>query len=353
MRWIPDIMQLRWNFLCAFTLVWLLCILGGCTDSTRSTPITPAFYYWQTTFSLSTAQQDYLNATACKKIYVKIADIGLESGSDAIIPYTRLQVVDTTGLFAFNVVPVVFITNEVFQRLDATRTGWLVDKIDSMLSSSRLPFSATSPKEFQVDCDWTSTTRESFFAFLTKLRRALPAHTLLSATIRLHQYKFPEKTGVPPVDRGILMCYNTGNIDDVLEENSILNLEEVRKYLVGAPKHYPMPLDLALPTFSWLLVYRDDELWKIIPGGHAQIASGLLEKGTFLSGHYLRPGDVIRRETISPALLKQVTQLASKADLASDATIAFFQLEASTPSNYPAALIREVCKTADSYREKK
>ena len=137
------------------------------------------------------------------------------------------------------------------------------------------------------------------------------------------------------------------------ERNGTINPEDARKYLLGAPKNYPLPLDLALPAFSWTLVYRDDELWKIIPGEHAEIPMGILEKGTFLAGHYLRPGDLLRRETISADLLKKAAQLSAAADLADDATLAFFHLDAATMQHYPVQLIDAVCQTADSIRAKK
>jgi hypothetical protein len=62
------------------------------------------------------------------------------------------------------------------------------------------------------------------------------------------------------------MLYNTGDIDTPDETNSIFKPEDAKKYLKGAPASYPLPLDVALPAFSWTLVFRDGELWKILPG---------------------------------------------------------------------------------------
>ena len=143
------------------------------------------------------------------------------------------------------------------------------------------------------------------------------------------------------------------DVDDAGVLNSIFDVENARKYIHRAPKNYPLPLDLALPVFSWTLVYRGDELWKIIPGDHAEIPMGVLEKGTFLAGHYLRPGDLLRRETISADLLKNAAQLAASTDLADDATLAFFHLDAATLRDYPVQLIDSVCNIADSIRAKK
>ncbi len=76
---------------------------------------------------------------------------------------------------------------------------------------------------------------------------------VLSATIRLHQVKYFETTGVPPVKSGMLMFYNTGDLENPSEENSILNIETAELYLSGL-EDYPMQLDIVLPLFSWAVV---------------------------------------------------------------------------------------------------
>lgn len=344
-------MRIVRHLISTFTLTLAL-LLGACQHA-PTLPVTPAFYYWQTNLALSPGQHEYLQQTGCKKLYLKIADIGLDAGSSDIIPYSQLQIADTVGLSDFEIVRVVFITNEVFQNISTEKSVWLAEKIAGLQVLASLPESKTGRLEWQIDCDWTNSTREVFFVFLENLRKKLPTGTCLSATIRLHQYKFPDRTGVPPVDRGMLMCYNTGDIDNAATANSIFDPADAQKYLHGAPKNYPLPLDLALPAFSWTLVYRDDELWKIIPGEHAEITMGLQEKGTFLAGHYLRPGDLLRRETISAELLKKAAQLAATTDLAEDATLAFFHLDAATRQHYPVQLIDAVCQTADSILAKK
>ena len=320
---------------------------------TAPAPVVPAFYYWQTSLSLPNAQRQYLRETACKKLYVKILDVGLEDGSGAIIPYAQLETTDTSGIEDFSIVPVVFITNAVFYHISKEKTAELATEIASAWQRIAAKAHFNPVQEFQIDCDWTAGTRAAFFAFLETLRAQLPAPIHLSATIRLHQYKFPDQTGVPPVDRGMLMCYNTGDVDNFETKNSIFDPNDAQKYLLGGSGHYPLPLDLALPVFSWTLVYRDETLWKIIPGENAQIPSGILEKGTFLAGHYLRPGDLLRRESVSPKLLYEAAQLAANADLADDATLAFFHLDNATLLDYPVQLIDSVCHITDAIRSKK
>lgn len=333
-----------------FASIITLALLFGCVRRSQES-LKPAFYCWQTTLGLSGAMSDYLASTGCKKIYVKVLDVGLDPADGSIVPYSQLTVADTAGLSQLEVVPVVFITNETIRRLtDDEKTGWLAEKIAGALVRAGSAGARAQNPEFQVDCDWTQGTREAFFRLLEKIRSHLPHGALLSATIRLHQYKFPDQTGVPPTDRGMLMLYNTGDIDAPDETNSIFKPEDAKKYLKGAPATYPLPLDVALPAFSWTLVFRDGELWKILPGHDDHLPTGTLEHGTFQNGHYLRPGDFLRQEVISPELLRESALMAAGASLADDATLAFFHLDNNTPRAFPAPLIRSVCQLADSVR---
>jgi hypothetical protein len=335
------------------SLLWplaLASLLLHCKTSSLP-PVQPAYYYWQTSFSLSSTQQQYLQDIQSNHLLVKIADIGRDPATGNIQPYTLLELKDTAGTSNCRITQVVFLTNAVFQHITPKEITALARQVAELQYKS--PLQDTIARAFQVDCDWTESTREPFFAFLSQLRQQLHPATVLSATIRLHQYKFPQRTGVPPVNRGMLMCYNTGDIDAVSETNSILDLADLKKYLIGAPEQYPLPLDIALPAFSWWLVYRDDELWKILPGDHPQLHNGLVEKGTFVDGHYLRPGDVLRQENISAELLKNAASWVARANLAEDVTLAFFHLDARSHQHYPASLIQAVCHTTDSIRSKK
>ncbi len=335
--------------------VLVLCLgIAQCTPPpTRH--ITPAFYHWQTTLQLDASERVYLDLFQCKKLYIKILDVSKDPASDAIIPLSRLAVYDTAGLGNRILIPVIFITNAVFKDITAAQTDELVAHILAARQDVLRHWPARSGREaLQFDCDWTQTTRDAYFIFLQKVKIALP-EIELSATIRLHQYKFPAQTGVPPVDRGMLMFYNTGDIDNPAAGNSIFQPAEARKYLVGAPEHYTLPLDLVLPVFSWTLVYRDDDLWKIIPDlppaelrdtARFQVISRDrfgIRRGTFLAGHYLRPGDVLRQESISPELLREAAQIAATADLATDATVAFFYLDTTILRRYPVQQLQNVC----------
>lgn len=335
-----------------FLPVFISVLHFACRQTTLRTMV-PAFYHWQTNLEITPEENRYLDSVRCKKLYIKVLDIGVNELSGAVEPYARLHIADTTGLSRYEIIPVIFITNAVFKKTDPEKTDWLVEKTAGALAA--FPF-LISAREIQFDCDWTASTREAFFLFLKKMQQAVPEKQL-SATIRLHQYKFPKQTGVPPVARGMLMFYNTGDIESETTENSIFNLQDAEKYVQGAPKTYPLPLDLALPVFSWTLVYREGEFWKIINGVPTDLQDTTrfetflpdrmhlqVRKGTFLSGHYLRPGDRLRVETVSEELLLQAAGLAARTDLADDASLAFFHLDTSTIRNFSPKLIHTVCQ---------
>src|SRR5690606_39202367 len=163
---------------------------------------------------------------------------------------------------AIEVVPCVYLTNRAMAFLPDTACASLAmhvfEKVRLLAGKLDNPI-----REIQMDCDWSEETREKYFAFLLALKEKCRIDGWqLSATIRLHQIKYREKTGVPPVDYGMLMFYNMGEMSSPSEENSILNLNTAEKYL-GRLEEYPLELDLALPIFSWAVQFRNNQMEKL------------------------------------------------------------------------------------------
>src|SRR5207253_974111 len=110
------------------------------------------------------------------------------------------------------VVPVIYLRESALRRggpegaRDLAAQVWR--EVDARAREAHL-----AVRELKMDCDWSEGTRAAYFTFLATLRDlARPTGITLSATIRLHQIKYRERTGVPPVDRGMLMFYNIGRI---------------------------------------------------------------------------------------------------------------------------------------------
>jgi len=339
-------------------LALFIAILSACSPP-KPAPLRPAFFYWETSLEITPSEQALLDSLGNPKIYVKILDIGKNAQNGGIEPYSRTPILADGPLGKKSFTPCIFITNEVFDGISESKTIWLAEKIQTCWPPDSLDW-----HELLIDCDWTPSTRAAFFHFLEKLRDYLPPNCTLSATIRLHQYKFPKNTGVPPVDRGMLMFYNTGDVDEEGTHNTVFHPEDASKYVLGAPKNYALPLDLALPLFTWGLVFREGELWKIIPGPlplNEMRSNGKwrehpatqpfeatlweVQDGTFLGGHYLRPGDRLRLSATTPELLMEAATWAQKLDLAPDAHLVFFHLGVANSAHFSAQLLDSVCNT--------
>ena len=109
--------------------------------------------------------------------------------------------------------------------------------------------------EIQIDCDWTEESKDAYYAFMKEFRTLLQKHDIsLSTTIRLFQLDYEE----PAADYGVLMCYNTGEIDNWETTNSILDPKVVKLYLPKL-KGYKLPLSIAFPQFSWDVAFNKDK----------------------------------------------------------------------------------------------
>lgn len=97
-------------------------------------------------------------------------------------------------------------------------------------------------------------TKNNYFLLLKELKNNLNKN--ISSTIRLHQIKYFNKTGVPPVDYGVLMYYNMSSLGDFNTKNYILDNNEAKKYHYNF-ENYPLKLKLALPLYSQAVQFRD------------------------------------------------------------------------------------------------
>ena len=250
-----------------------------------------AFYHWQTSLDPPPEPIAEMNA---RRLYVKVFDVSWENGRAE--PSALLE---TDGKVVADFVPVVFLTNEVFTH----EVSSLARDVLSLVNS-RFPYPY---EELQIDCDWTGGTREAYFRFLRDLRTLLPPKTEISCTVRLHQYRDHAAQGIPPVDRVVLMAYNTGRLGEWETDNSIVDPAAIEHYVSGQPA-YPLPLDLAIATYDWAAVYRRGELAYLInepelgPLADTNRFTALaplryrVDSSHYYHGLYLYRGDLLRRE---------------------------------------------------------
>jgi hypothetical protein len=207
-----------------------------------------------------------------------------------------------------DVVPVVFVRDEVIANLTEIRAKELAQTVATEVHA--LGLAGTGVRELQLDCDWTDKTRDMYFTFVRDVRAVMPG-VALSSTIRLHQVKYRERTGVPPVDRGMLMFYNMGTFSADPDARVIFDAPSAAKY-VQRVSTYPLPLDVALPIWSWVIQLRDDRVVDLLQSTDPDELPALdfltreresfrVTRTAFLHGVLLREGDVLKVEVTGPA----------------------------------------------------
>lgn len=316
-------------------LAWLL---TGCERLERRAP-SRAFYYWRTTFELMPSERHALVELHVDKLYARAFDVAPGAGDTP----TFLGVLRPAPAQAFppdlQLVPVVYLKNQVFVSAKPGAERALAESVWNEAKKVGKALGAPAFNELQVDCDWTDSTRARFFDFVRALRHVSAPGTRLSATIRLHQVKFRERTGVPPVDSGMLMFYNMGRFSGDPLERSIFDAEAAGHYLARLDD-YPLPLDAALPIWSWTLQLREQQVVGLLqstdPGElpaldfvTPQPSHGFeVTRTTFLHGSLLRQGDVLKGETLNASDLQTAADLLAKhlAPASDRRTVALFDL---------------------------
>jgi hypothetical protein len=323
--------------------------LASCTEQ-RQRELRPAFYHWQTRLDLAAAPRALADSLGCQRLYAKFFDVDWDEEYAEAVPLAEIQLVP--GSYAgLEIVPAVFITNRTLERLSATERAALAQKVYDKLFSLAGQDSSLRIQEVQIDCDWTQGTKEPYFDFLQQLRAKLGAkEIMLSATIRLHQVRYFEQTGVPPVERGILMFYNIGDLEDWEEPNSILNLDKAEPYLQGFER-YPLRLGLALPLFRWGVLYREGRMIRLINNLDERrlegnpifrpLGEGRYEvaQGAFLGGHYFYEGDLLRLEKVEMELLDRAARRLSRLPWPPDMELVFYHLDSLAAADFSAAAL--------------
>jgi len=289
----------------AVPLLYFLCCIAllSCRENRPERKVDRAFYYWKSVFHLSATEVKKLDQLQVHTLYVKYFDVEWDPSAQAPVPVAPLR--NSTGQLppSIRVIPVIFITNACLEKLDTSGIRSLAEKMNQLLQSLHQQIFHSAYGEIQLDCDWTPKTRDVYFSLIQAFRKVTGAR--LSATIRLHQVKYISSAGIPPVDRGLLMCYNMGNLRNASTRNSIIDATEFKKY-TSRLGDYPLPLDLALPLFSWKVLFRQNEykgLLRELPDSVLRHSFLQLEenryrvlKDTLLAGYSFFEDDIIRVE---------------------------------------------------------
>ena len=228
--------------------------------SVKKKEVTRAFYYWKTDFKLSESDGQVLQKLSVNKLYVKIFDVDWNSSMQAALPISKTTFSEKPPV-GIAMVPVVYITNKSLINTPDSLIERLAHSILYLVTNYETNL-ALNAAELQIDCDWTVSTKEKYFKLLQTIKSKLHTTQVLSATIRLHQIKYTQTCGIPPVDRGMLMFYNMGKIEST-QKNSIFNVADAENYS-SYISQYQLPLDIVLPVFSWVKVFRNRRLVKLL-----------------------------------------------------------------------------------------
>ena len=330
-------------------LACLIVIISGC----QRTSVDRSFYYWKTRFDLSNQERDYLSDLKIKKLHIRFFDIEYDEISKNPMPVGTIRFANKVPE-GIDVVPVIYITNKTLQKTaDGSMVGLtsnLHQLVKSIAAQNAIKFT-----ELQIDCDWSETTREKYFRLL-KLLKAELKDCNLSATIRLHQVKYDKITGVPPVDRGMLMFYNMGKVSAKENHNSIFDKDDAAKY-VSYIKKYSLPLDIALPLFSWGIHIREHKPVELLNNLtsydfsnnanfiHQDEQSYLATQSFFFRGFYFMKNDVVKIEEISPDLCQEAANMVANELSSSNRSIALFNLDSLTLSRYEKKNFEKIYST--------
>jgi hypothetical protein len=309
-----------------------------------------SFYHWKSSLELTDTEEKVIDK---KVLFLRCFDVDWDEEREYIVPRGGLRIEKNLPDDS-EVNLVVFITNRVFENAPDSLIEKISHTIAKRIEEYEIELAENGVKivGVQFDCDWTLTTKNRFFNFLNLANERISVP--LSATIRLHQIKYAEKTGVPPVQRGMLMFYNMGDLDNPNTQNSILDLNTAKSY-VSYCKNYPLPLDVALPIFQWGVVLRDGKVVQLLNAVSANDLQDIerfakvgeqkysVLESTYLHGFYCYEGDDIRLEDASQASLEAAaTLLNGYLPASKDRKICFYHLDATILQAYPLANLEKI-----------
>lgn len=319
-----------------------------------------AVYYWKTVLRFDSADLDFMRRHDIGRIYLRLFDVAVGDGYTAderTVPDATVRIPDMTAetiadsLGDMEFVPTVYITLEAIKAMNG-REGMMarniVTRARNMCSYNELP----GVGELQLDCDWTAGTEESFFSLCDSARKCITELGLdwkLSSTIRLHQLA----RKAPPVDRGVLMLYNTGDFKDPDTRNSIIDARDIAPYMHRLAS-YPLHLDVAYPTYSWQLLYHNRQFAGLTQGIDLTDSTRFSRRGENsyaarrdipYRNTIIREGDIVRQENSAFADIAAVKAMTESRLGGRPHSNILYHLDSENLSNYSHDEIEQILST--------
>jgi len=341
-----------------------------------------SFCYWKTSHDSSQSDDSLVKSMRLRHMYVRFFDVDWNPYAREPQPVGTLRSVNW-DVEQIEITPSIFVTNEVVlsaskKQLDSLayrikkRVGTVLEEYQmeqahakayriaheayysennkrkvwlNVDSIAKIEKERIKPncKEILIDCDWSEKSKKNYFYLLQRLKTCFSEYKL-SATVRLWQYKYRTKAGIPPVDKGLLMCYNLTSPADFKTENSIGTSKEVEDYV--SEDGYSLPLDLALPLYSWSVVFRGNQFKGILSDYDAFLtdtvhfrklseAHYVFQDDILIGDTYFRNGDEVRIEKISDSEIKKmIAVLKSKIAVNEQTKVTFFSFDKKYINDY-------------------
>ena len=363
-----------------FVLLFVVLSSGSC-EKEHETEVIRSFCYWKTDLSFDKEDDSIIKDMKVRHLYVRFFDVDWNPFSKEPLPVATIRDIRLNESNP-EITPSVFITNEVVLKSDKKQLDSLAIQITKRIQqignkmneikAESIAYKIVYPqnynnkkdfkqlnydsvksvelaklkvdfKEILLDCDWSEKSKENYFYLLQKIKKEIPTSNL-TATIRLWQYKYAEKSGIPPVDKGLLMCYNVSKPEDFQTKNSIGTSDELAQYITH--NQYKLKLDIALPLYSWAVVFRGNK-FKGILSDYEQLINDtiklkkstsdkyILQDDILIGQTYLRNGDEIRIEKISDDELdKMISIIKDKIQIDNQTRVTFFSFDKKYINDY-------------------
>jgi len=328
-----------------FLFIFVLCLFS-CSEPKK---VSRAFYYWKTVFTLDEKENALLKELHISRLYLRMFDVDWNEENAKAVPVARIDFTSTLP-DSMEIVPVIYITNKALEKIKADEVEKLAENM-LHLNNKLLAGQGRGYTGIQLDCDWTVSTREKYFSLLSHIKKK--SGKIISATIRLHQVKYPDRTGIPPVDRGMLMFYNMGKLEETLQRNSIFNKEDAGKYISSLEK-YPLQMDVALAVFSWGVQLRGGRVKTLMnnlsledvrsAGLFTQLNDHVFtaDSGFLFRGEYFLAGDRLSMEEITPEICKEAEEMLRPYQKSINFNLALYHFDKSNLNRYKPQDLEEI-----------
>ncbi|MFN4363378.1 hypothetical protein [Chryseobacterium hispalense] len=315
-----------------------LCILLLIFSCSKNQDHPYTFYYWKTKLTLNSGEKEALHKATVPFLYTRFFDVDKTGGK-----FQPVGIISKDKSFEPHqkIVPVVFITNRTFLFINKQDITFLAQRINDLVKKKIADYHLNAGEEIQIDCDWTSGTRNDYFTFLKELKRISGKE--VTCTLRLHQVKDKAETGIPPVEKVYLMCYSTSSPLENSNKNSILDVNILKSYLANIDKYPIRKIEVALPIYSWGIVTNYLGKHKLINAlsekdlqhpDFKKISDRKIEilKDGFYFGNYMNKGFRIKIESVSKNQIAEVVNFLDKK--ISHYNIIYYQLDSKFVSHY-------------------